>query len=71
MVDQPFNIVPGVDGVVFIMVVIFVIGTIIFLAIIIAAKIFENASNLGRYFPSGLAILISHLRWCNKAMILL
>jgi hypothetical protein len=54
-VEEDFNIVPGVDGVVFIMVIIFVVGTIIFLAIIIASKILKHPSNLGS--PSSIPLM--------------
>ncbi|XP_040569202.2 LOW QUALITY PROTEIN: NPC intracellular cholesterol transporter 1-like [Lepeophtheirus salmonis] len=41
-----FYIVPGVDGTIFIMAIIFVVGSIIFLAIVIASKILKTQSNL-------------------------
>ena len=40
---QDFVIVPGVDGVTFIMVVVFVLGSIIFLAIIFGHSVMKNS----------------------------
>ena len=40
--DQEFVIVEGVDGVVFIMVIIFIVGSIIFLAIIVGSTVLEK-----------------------------
>ena len=48
--DSDFVIVEGVDGVVFIMVIIFVIGTIIFLAIIAASEALKKNISLCKFF---------------------
>ena len=40
--DEDFVIVEGVDGVVFIMVIIFIVGSIIFLAIIVGSTVLER-----------------------------
>jgi hypothetical protein len=47
--DEDFVIVEGVDGVVFIMVIIFVIGTIIFLAIVAASTALKKNMSLCKF----------------------
>ena len=47
--DQDFVIVDGVDGVTFIMVIIFVVGSIIFLAIVLGSSVLKNNVLLCKY----------------------
>jgi Niemann-Pick C1 protein len=48
--DEKFTIVPGVDGVAFIMVIIFIVGSIIFLAIIVGSNVLQNNALLCKYY---------------------
>ena len=47
--DEEFVIVEGVDGVVFIMVIIFILGSIIFLAIIVGSTVLERNALFRKY----------------------
>ena len=49
-ITEDFCIVPGVDGVVFIMVIIFVVVTIIFLAIVLGSYVMKNTSCQCKFF---------------------
>ena len=51
---QEFVIVPGVDGVTFIMVVVFVLGSIIFLAIIFGHSVLKNSVLQCKYYLESL-----------------
>ena len=48
--DEDFVIVEGVDGVVFIMVIIFIVGSIIFLAIIVGSTVLERNALFRKLF---------------------
>ena len=48
--DEDFVIVEGVDGVVFIMVIIFIVGSIIFLAIIVGSTVLERNALFRKFF---------------------
>ena len=59
-VDEDFVIVEGVDGVVFIMVIIFVLGTIIFLAIVAASAALKKNISHCKLFANTVGIWIQN-----------
>ena len=60
-VDEDFVIVEGVDGVVFIMVIIFVLGTIIFLAIVAASAALKKNISHCKLFANLVGIIIQNI----------
>ena len=56
--DEDFVIVEGVDGVVFIMVIIFIVGSIIFLAIIVGSTVLERNALFRKFFFFQFVVLI-------------
>ena len=54
--DNDFVIVPGVDGVTFIMVVVFVLGSIIFLAIVFGHSVLKNSVLQCEFFFSRIVL---------------
>ena len=59
--DEDFVIVEGVDGVVFIMVIIFIVGSIIFLAIIVGSTVLERNALFRKCFFQFVVLIFSKL----------
>ena len=59
--DEDFVIVEGVDGVVFIMVIIFIVGSIIFLAIIVGSTVLERNALFRKFFFQFVVLIFSKL----------